>query len=78
MDSLSGYSDLFGDLREHGVCRAKVSLEVGAYSREEEPKRKRYGEDSSKYTAPARLLWEEGREACGQEREVAELADQES
>ena len=32
MDSLSGYSDLFGDLREHRACRAKVSLEVGAYS----------------------------------------------
>ena len=32
MDSLSGYGDLFGDLREHRACRAKVSLEVGAYS----------------------------------------------
>ena len=78
MDSLRGYSDFFGDLREHCACRAKVCLEVGAYSREEESKRKRYGEDSPKDTAPARLLWEEGREACGQERQVAELADQES
>ena len=78
MDSLGSYSDLFGDLREHGACRAKVSLEVGAYSREEESKRKRYGEDSPKDTAPAWLLWEEGREACGQEWQVAELADQET